>query len=831
MLVPLSWLREAVDVPAAVSPDEIGAAFTALGVEVEEITDLAASVRGPLVVGKVLDIEELTGFKKPIRYCQVDVGAANGTGEPQSIVCGARNFAVGDLVVVILPGGVLPGEFTIGARKTYGKLSAGMICSARELGLGDDHDGIVVLPADTAAAPGEDARPVVGLDEVVFDLSVTPDRGYQLSIRGLARELARALDAPYRDPADRAATAGSAQASAGRRVLVEDATGCDRFSARLVTGVDPAAPSPQWMVRRLTHAGIRSISLPVDVTNYVMVELGQPMHAFDAATLTGDLVVRRARDGERLATIDHVDRALSTEDLVICDDTGVISLAAVMGGATTEVGESTTDVLLEAAHWDPASISRTARRHRLLSEASKRFERAVDPAITLVALQRAVDLLVEYGGGTAGAEVVDVNQVVPPETVLLPASLPARIVGVDYPLPRVVELVEAVGAQVAVDGDTLAVTPPTWRPDLVDPVDVVEEVVRLDGYGRVPSVLPPVVAGNGLTDAQRRRRSVARALAEAGYVEVLSYPFVSPDAYDALGLPDDDPRRLAVRLANPISEREPLLRTTLLPTLLATLRRNLARGQRDVALFESGLVFRPSTDTPTEVPALPVDRRPTDAELAAALAVVPRQPYRVAAVVTGEVERAGWWGGGRSADWTDALAAARLVARTAGVALTVRADRHAPWHPGRCAALSVDGVLVGHAGELHPEVCQALELPRGTAVMELELSALPAREPVPAPSISTYPPALIDVALLVDDAVPAADVQAALATGAGELLESIRLFDVFRGDQLGAGRKSLAYKLTFRAGDRTLTAEEAVAARDAAVAEATRRVGAALRGA
>jgi phenylalanyl-tRNA synthetase beta chain len=415
--------------------------------------------------------------------------------------------------------------------------------------------------------------------------------------------------------------------------------------------------------------------------------------------------------------------------------------------------------------------------------------------------------------------------------VLLPGSLPGRVVGVDYPLPRVVELVEAVGARVAVDGETLAVTPPTWRPDLVDPVDVVEEVVRLDGYDKVPSVLPPVVAGNGLTDAQRRRRSVARALAEAGYVEVLSYPFVSPESLDALGLPDDDPRRLAVRLANPISEREPLLRTTLLPTLLGTLRRNLARGQRDVALVESGLVFRPAADTPAEVPALPVDRRPTDAELAAALAVVPRQPYRVATVVTGEVQRAGWWGEGRVADWTDALAAARLVAATAGVTLTVRADRHAPWHPGRCAELSVDGVVVGHAGELHPEVCQALELPRGTAAMELELSALPAREPVPAPSISTYPPALIDVALLVDDAVPAADVQDALVGGAGELLESIRLFDVFRGDQLGAGRKSLAYKLTFRAVDRTLTAEEAVTARDAAVAEATRRVGAALRGA
>ncbi|MGA8112407.1 MAG: phenylalanine--tRNA ligase subunit beta [Actinocatenispora sp.] len=839
MRVPLSWLREHVDLPADLPAADLEATFARIGFEVDELVDLAATVRGDLVVGSVLEIEELTGFKKPIRHCRVDVGRANGTGEPQEIVCGARNFAVGDLVVVILPGGVLPGDFAISARKTYGRMSAGMICSARELGLGEDHDGIIVLPADTPSEPGADARPIVGLDEIVVDVDVTPDRGYCLSVRGLARELGQALGLAFRDPGLRSAPSGSADVPAGEkgpRVHVEDVRGCDRFSARLVQGVDPNAPSPEWLTTRLVHAGMRPISLAVDVTNYLMLDLGQPMHAFDADRITGDLVVRRARSGERLTTLDDVDHALDVEDLVICDDTGVVSLAAVMGGATTEVSAQTSSVLFEAAHWDPVSISRTARRHRLLSEASKRFERNVDPALTLVALDRAVRLLTEYGGGAEAERVVDVDHVVAPAAVSMPADLPARTAGVAYPQTRSIELLEAVGCAVKSAEGQLVVTPPSWRPDLRAPADLVEEVIRLDGYDNVPSVLPAAPAGRGLTAPQRRRRAVARVLADDGYVEVLSYPFVSPDSFDALGLPDDDPRRVAVRLVNPLSEREPLMRTTMLTPLLTTLRRNLGRGARDLALYEIGTVFRPSGEPVTAPPVLGVDRRPTDDELAAALAVVPRQPWRVAAVLTGDRDPAGWWGPGRGADWSDAVQAARLVGQASGVSLTVRTGQQAPWHPGRCAELLVTGPngvprVVGHAGELHPEVCEALELPRRTCAMELELDMLPAAEVPITPTISTYPPALIDVALVVEDSVPAAEVRAALAAGAGQLLETIELFDVFSGEQLGAGRRSLAYKLTFRATDRTLTAEEAVAARDAAVDEAHRRVGATLRGA
>ncbi len=859
MRVSVSWLREYVDLPAGLPVGELERALVGLGIEVESIVDLSGTVTGQLVVGEVLEIEELTGFKKPIRFCRVDVGAANGTGEPQEIVCGARNFAPGDRVVVILPGGVLPGGFAIGARKTYGRNSNGMICSAKELGLGDDHSGIMVLPPDTPAKPGDDARPVVGLDDIVVEAEITPDRGYAMSVRGLARELSHALAVPFRDPGRVPAPAGTA--APAYPVEVRDTIGCDRFAARMVRGVDPAAPSPGWMQQRLTVAGIRSISLPVDITNYVMLELGQPMHAFDADRITGPLVVRRAEPGEKLTTLDGVTRALAPEDMVICDaglpnplagegDGVPISLAAVMGGETSEVVPGTVNVLFEAAHWDPAMVGRTARRHKLFSEAAKRWERGVDPALPLVALERAVALLTEHAGGTAGDEVLDIDHVRPRTPVTMPVDLPSRRVGVDYPPARVVALLEQVGCTVArgadrlaedpgevgvaaAVGEALSVTPPSWRPDLTDPADLVEEVVRLDGYERVPSLLPTAPPGRGLTWQQRRNRSVSRSLAERGYVEVLAHPFASAELADQLGLPADDPRRQAVRLANPLSEEEPLLRTTLLGPLLGIVRRNLGRGLRDLALYEIGTVFhpRPGAGSP---PAMGVDRRPTDAEFAAADAVVPHQPRHVAVVLTGDIEPAGWWGTGRPAGWADAIEAGREVLAAAGVPegqIEVRATEYAPWHPGRCAELLVDGSVVGHAGELHPAVVAALELPRRTSAMELDLDALPAAPVAPAPMVSGFPPALIDVALVVDDSVPAEAVQQALTEGAGELLESVRLFDVYASEQLGAGRKSLAYKLAFRAPDRTLTVEEAVAARDAAVARAAERFGATLRGA
>lgn len=822
MRVPIGWLAEHVDLPADAGVEDLDTAFVRLGLEVEEI-HRAPETTGPLVVGRVLEIEELTGFKKRIRYCQVEVGE----DAPRGIVCGASNFAVDDLVVVALPGAVLPGGFAIAARSTYDHVSDGMICSVRELGIGEDHAGILVLGRDgDGPAPGTPAAGVVGLDDVVIELAVTPDRGYCLAMRGIAREMGTGLGLDWRDPG--ALTPPAWSGAPAWQVEVADPARCDRFSMVALEGLDPTAPSPWWMRRRLAQSGVRSISLAVDVTNYVMLELGQPMHAFDRDAVSGPIVVRRAAAGERLTTLDGAKRDLDGDDLLITDDTGPIGLAGVMGGATTEIGDGTTAVLLEAAHWEPTGIARTVRRHKLPSEAAKRFERGTDPEMTVVALARAAALLAEYGGATVVGGPVDLDSRAPRAAIALDVAQPGRIAGVAYPPGQVTEALTAVGATVEADGDLLAVTPPSWRPDLTDPADLVEEVVRLAGYDDVPSVLPNVPPGRGLTDRQRRRRSIGRALADAGYVEAPSYPFVGSASLDALGLPADDVRRQVVLIRNPLSEEEPALRTTLLPGVLGTLARNLSRGQRDLAVFEHGAVFPGDRRTPAPLPG--VDRRPDDVTLAALLGAVPDQPWHVAVALTGSREPRGWWGPGRAADWADAVQAARLVAATAGAELTVRSGDRAPWHPGRCAELLVGDRVVGYAGELHPRVCAALELPARTCAMELDLDALPPA-PVPVgPSVSTFPPVHMDGALVVPVEQPEAAVRAALTEGAGELLEDLRLFDVYSGTPIPEGRRSLAYAFTFRAPDRTLNREEASAAFTRAVESAARATGAHLRG-
>lgn len=835
MRVPLSWLREYVDLPATETGRDVQAKLIAVGLEVETVEQLGADLKGPLVVGQVLTIEELEGFKKPIRFCTVDVGQANGTGDPQEIVCGARNFAVGDKVVVVLPGAELPGGFAIAARKTYGKTSHGMICSTDELGMGDDGTkGIIVLPPETEV--GADAIKLLELVDEVLDIAVTPDRGYALSLRGIAREAAIAYGLPLRDPALIDVPAPNAS---GYPVQISEPRGCDRFTARTVTGIDPEVRSPIWMQRRLQKAGMRPVSLTVDITNYVMLELGQPLHAYDRSSIQGAIGVRRAEQGEKLTTLDGVTRTLDPEDLLITDDRGPIGLAGVMGGANTEIADhehetgGTTDVVIEAAHFDSISIARTARRHKLSSEASRRFERGVDPLAAPAAAQRTVDLLVLLAGGTADPGVTEVIAPTAPRTISTPADHPDKVAGVHYGRETVVRRLQEVGCDVY-GQDELIVTVPSWRPDLTDPNDLAEEVIRLEGYENLPSTLPKPPAGRGLTERQRLHRRVGRALAGAGYVEAPNYPFIGEQIFDQLGLAADDPNRAVVKLLNPLSDEEPALRTTLLPGLLGALRRNDGRGSHDLALFETGLVFHPRAER-RAAERLRVDLRPTDEEIASLTAALPEQPRHAAVVLTGAREQVGWWGKGHPAGWADAIEAARIIAREAGAELVVRKGQYGPWHPGRCAELAVvaDGTeqIVGYAGELHPGVLKTLGLPARTCAMELNLDVLEraGTGPVKGPRISAFPVATQDVALVVDRSVPHAAVEAALREGAGELLESIRLFDIYESEQLGEGRKSLAYALRFRAGDRTLTVEEASAARDAAVALAAERTGATLR--
>jgi len=829
----LSWLREIVAIPAGEGGHEVADRLVRAGFEVDSV-EVEGSVSGPVVVGEVVSFDDEPQTNgKTIRWCQVRV--AEGA-EPRGIVCGAHNFAAGDRVVVALPGAVLSGGFEISARRTYGHVSDGMICSARELGIGDDHTGILVLPPGTPL--GGDAAVVLGLGDDVLDVSPTPDRGYAMSVRGLARELAASYRIPFGDPAQ-AVTVASGSADGGWPVRIDDASGCDRFVAEAVRGIDPTRSSPDWMRRRLQTAGIRSVSLAVDVTNYVMLELGQPLHAYDLAKLRGPIVVRRAVPNERVRTLDDVDRATHPDDLLIADDSGAIGIAGVMGGATTEIDATTSQVLIEGAHFTASVISRSARRHSLLSEASRRFERGTDPAVAPVAVQRAADLLAEFGGGTPESRSTDVGERPPPTVITISATLPADVVGVDYDLDEVLGTLRAVGCEVKQTGSELSVTQllvtvPSWRSDLRDPFDLVEEVARLVGYDRIPSIVPVPPRSGGLTEAQRARRRIANALADAGYVEAPSYPFIGPDDLDALGLAADDPRRRTLRLANPISDEQPDLRTTLLPGLLSALRRNISRGNTDVALFETGLVYRidDRENGLVRPPRLPVDRRPTDDELAALDAALPRQPRRLAVALAGDRERSGWWGSGRSVQWGDAVEAARTVAREVGVVLDVAADEHAPWHSGRCAVLRIDGVVVGHAGELHPRVVEAFGLPPRTAAAELDLDAVvgAAAGLATAPTLSTYPLATSDVALVVAADVPAIDVETALRVGAGPLLEALRLFDVYAGPGVAEGSRSLAYRLSLRAPDHTLTADEVNAVRDAAVAEAGLRVGAVLRG-
>jgi phenylalanyl-tRNA synthetase beta chain len=823
--VALSWLREFVDIPADQGGREVAERFVRAGFEVDAI-EIQGAVSGPLVVGEVVSLdEEPQKNGKTIRWCQVRVAEA---AEPRGIVCGALNFAVGDRVVVALPGAVLPGGFEISARKTYGHVSDGMICSARELGIGDDHSGILVLPPD--APLGADAGALLGLGDEVLDVAPTPDRGYAMSVRGLARELAASYAVRFVDPADRPKLAIASDT--GWPVRIDDTSGCDRFVGLIVRGLDPSRPSPPWIQRRLRTAGVRSVGLAVDVTNYVMLELGQPLHAYDLTKLNGPIVVRRALTGERVRTLDETKRTLQPDDLVIADDTGVIGLAGVMGGASTEIDNATTDLLLEGAHFTASAISRSARRHGLLSEASRRFERGVDRAVAPAAVQRAADLLAEFGNATPATTSTDVGVPTPGASIRLEADLAARVVGVQYTEGEVLDALGAVGCGVERLGTQLVVTVPSWRPDLRDPADLIEEVARLVGYDRIPSVLPVPPVSGGLTDAQRARRRVMTALADAGYVEALSYPFVGVADLDALGLDAADPRRQTLRLANPISDEQPALRTTLLPGLLAALRRNISRGNSDVALFESGLVFRVDDRAAlARPPRLPVDRRPSDVELAALDAALPRQPRRLAFAIGGDRELPGWWGTGRAASWGDAVETARIVGREVGVQLEVAADEHPPWHPGRCAVLRVDDVVVGHAGELHPRVVEALGLPARTVAGELDFDGIVAAAPglAAAPTLSTYPLATSDIAVVVRREVAAAAVEAALRDGAGPLLEAIRLFDVYVGPAVPDGAISLAYRLSVRAPDRTLAADEVNAVRDAAVAEAGRRVGAVLR--
>ncbi|WP_426939458.1 phenylalanine--tRNA ligase subunit beta [Pseudarthrobacter sp. S3] len=847
MRIPLSWLREFAAVPAGATAEDVMAELVKVGFEEEAVHRPTDALQGPVVVGQVLSIvKEPQTNGKTINWCQVRVvpegqeQALTGDGiDPsgvQGIICGAHNFVEGDKVVVTLPGAVLPGDFRISARKTYGHLSAGMIASVRELGIGEDHDGILVL-SRIGLDPeiGTDAMDLLGLYDEAAEINVTPDRGYAFSIRGVAREYAHATGTSFTDPASE--VLAPAELSGGYGVKLNDDApiygkpGCDRFVARTVRGVDATRPTPAWMTSRLRLAGIRSISLPVDISNYVMLELGQPTHCYDLDKLSGDIVVRRAVAGEKITTLDAKERALDVEDLLITDGSGAIGIAGVMGGAATEVGDSTSNVLVEAAHFDEVSIGRSRRRHKLPSEASKRFERGVDWHVADIAAQRVVDLLVELADGIADHAGTDVGTAPDAVTIALPAAFAAHRIGIDFTEEQITTALVDLGAAVEKNDGGWTVTAPSWRNDLDTKEDLSEEVARLVGYENIPATLPVAPPGRGLTRVQQQRRRLIQALADAGLTEVLAYPFVSKAANDTFGVAEQGAARSAVKLANPISEEHGFLRTSILPGLIEVAKRNHSRGFRDLALFESGLVFLPSGTVGTpSIPPLGV--KPSDEVLDALYDGVPDQPLYVAAVLTGHDSPAAANHTPRLWDWSDALDIARLAGDVLGVEIVVSQGAHQAFHPGRAAQLSLrTGEVVGYAGELHPKLLAAQDMPARSVALEFNADALfeAAADVIVARHISTFPVATQDVALVVPQDVPADQVLEALREGAGDLLEDVALFDVYAGKGIEEGKKSLAFGLRFRATDRTLTADEASAARESAVALAAERFGAVQR--
>ena len=838
MRVPLSWLAEFVDVPKGATPESVMAELVKVGLEEEGTHGFGVS--GPLVVGEVLEfVAEPQSNGKTIRWCQVRVAApgekaADGGEDVRGIVCGASNFEVGDKVVVCLPGAELPGDFKIAARSTYGHISDGMMASARELNLSDDHAGIIRLhELGLDPAVGTDAAELLNLSEQAAEVNVTPDRGYCFSIRGIAREFSHATGAEFRDPI----TNVKPESTSGFKLTIQDKSpirgrqGSHRFVLRSVKGVDAKQQTPPWMVARLKLAGMRSISLIVDITNYVMLEMGQPIHAYDADKLQGGITVRRANAGETIKTLDGQERKLHPEDLVIADEAGAIGIAGVMGGERTEVSDTTVNVMIEAANFDPISIARSARRHKLPSEASKRYERGVDNNVSEYAAARVVQLLEDEANGTRESFGADYREHSEPTPIWLPKNFATELVGVEYSSEEIVSILNQIGCVVATVDGGYEVIAPSWRPDLTHKTDLVEEIARIGSYERIPARLPVAPPGRGLTTKQKNRRAVVNSLAGSGHVEVLTYPFVSADQNQMFAAT----KQPTVKLANPLQGDADEMRVTLLPGLLDAAKRNLSRGLTDLAIFEEGSVFLPAATLKANAD-LPIgNQRPTEKQLEELNATIPSQPHHVAGIFTGN--RLAQQVGVRSveAGYTDAIHAVRTLAKSIGVEISIRQSSPFGFHPGRTAevfvSISGNEKSVGFAGELDPAITSANDLPRRVGAFEINLDQLFAAAPevIQAGVLLTMPAATQDLSLVVKTDVPAGELLAVVRVAAGELLEKVVLVDDYRGANVPEGYKSLTFALRFRAADRTLTQVEASEARDKAVEAANKKFGATLR--
>jgi phenylalanyl-tRNA synthetase beta chain len=806
MKVPYSWLREYCD--PGISAEELAERLVMTGTEVERVEIAGPPAPDNFLIGKVTEAVQHPDADR-LRVCTVDVGEDG----PRTIVCGAPNVGAGQTVAVALPGARMPGGEKLRKAKLRGVASEGMILAADEIEIGDDHDGIMVL--DDALAAGTPLAAVVPLAEPVLEIEVTPNRSDCFGVHGVAREVHAVTAAPLGpDPwAEDAPAAGDGSVEDFAKVTVEVPDLCPRFTARVFTGVEIGA-SPLWLQERLAAAGQRPISNVVDITNYVMLMTAQPLHAYDLDKVPGgELIVRTATAGEKMTTLDGVERDLDTETVLVCDRERPTGIAAVMGGQVSEVSDQTTNVLLEVANWDGANVLRTSRKLALRSEASARFEKQLHPDLTLRAQAVASKLLVELCGATLVPGTIDVAAPAPPpRTLRLRGARVTGILGMVIPQADQVAYLERLGFTVAVDGDDLEATVPADRyHDVTREIDLIEEVGRLHGFDRhLPTTLPQVGEGKvgSLNRTQRLRRRAEDELRDLGFDQIVGWSFTDPGEAARLRIEEPDARAEPILVANPLSDEGAAMRTTLLGSLLDVAARNLARGREAVALFEAGAVYLrgapPSTggplagDFPGDTPA-PVT-----------------EPHRYGALAVGPLVPRSWRGGGEPANFFALKGVLEALAVGLGCpALEFEPATEPFLHPGRSAAVTIGGASLGWLGEIHPLVCRTWDI---AAAVGFEIDAAPLLAAATLgeetfEDVTTFPAVRQDLAIVIPVGVTSEEVRTAVVEGGGELLKRVEIFDRYEGAQVGEGKVSLALRLEFGAPDRTLEDHEVSAAR------------------
>ena len=779
MKISLNWLRNYVDITE--TAEELAQILTMAGLEVGSITHLGRDIEG--VVVALIEEKAQHPDADRLSLCRVNDGT-----ESFAIVCGATNMKAGDKVALARVGATLPGDFKIRRAKIRGQESFGMMCSRKELGLGDDHSGIIILPAD--APLGRNFLDVMELPDTIVEVEITPNRPDWLSVVGVAREIAaltgRKLKPPVADFPEGERTAASISS-----VTLEAPDLCPRYAARMIRGVN-VAHSPLWMQRRLEAAGVRPISNVVDVTNYVLMELGHPLHAFDFGKLRGGrIVVKRAGEGEKFTTLDGQERTMTAQNLMICDGEGAVAVAGVMGGQNSEVEASTVDILLEAAYFEPASIRRTAKHLGLKTEASYRFERGTDIEGLILALDRAAQLIRELAGGEIARGRID--EYPAPATakkLTLRLAKAKSVVGMPFSTDESRAILEGLGMEVLeADGERLTCLAPHYRVDILREIDLIEELARVKGFGHVPVTVPPIT----LTGATREETPIAEkakdALCSLGLTEAITYSFIDPNDFDRLALKEDSPLRERIELQNPLGRETSVLRTSLLPGLLNVAGLNSRRGAKEVRIFEVGRTFHPDPG-----------------------AALPIETTRAAALLTGRREPLAWWARQDKADFYDAKGILeRTLARLGVTGVAFNAADAVEWlTPGKSAEVLVEGRVLGWIGEVNSDLLDGYELTPPVAAFQVDLDMASGMTCPPGvfPGLVRYPSVERDLALLVDRSVTTGQVLAVISGLGIDLVKEVRLFDAFEGGKIPEGKQSLAIRFTYQSAERTLTEEE-----------------------